>query len=69
MKLPRLTNKRRVYLYGVIAAVLAVLLFYKLIEPAAVPVWLMLAGTVLGAAGNTTAAVKLKRQIDTGTLE
>jgi hypothetical protein len=55
MKLPRLTAKRRLYLYGVATAVLGVLLFYRLIAPEAVPVWLALAAVILGIGGNATA--------------
>ncbi|MGA5542687.1 hypothetical protein ACPCIR_12615 [Mycobacterium sp. NPDC051198] len=69
MKLPTITAKQRVYAYGVTAAGLGVLTFYKLVDPAAVPVWLGFAGMVFGIAGNTTAAVKLKGQIKDGTVE
>ncbi len=63
MKLPTITAKQRMYAYGVIAAGLGVLVFYKIIDPAAMPVWLGFAGFVLGIAGNATAAVKLNGQI------
>ena len=69
MKLPTITAKHRMYAYGVIAALLGVLTFYKLIDPAAVPVWLGFAGIVLGIAGTSTAAVKLNGQIKDGTVE
>lgn len=69
MKLPKLTAKRRIWLYGVVAAALAVLLVYRLVDPAAVPVWLALAAIVLGIGGNTTAAVKVAQQRRNGTLE
>jgi hypothetical protein len=68
MKLPRLTAKRRLYLYGVATAVLGVLLFYRLIAPEAVPVWLALAAVILGIGGNATAAVKVAQQRKDGTL-
>ncbi|MCT7372920.1 MULTISPECIES: hypothetical protein [Mycobacteriaceae] len=69
MKLPTITAKQRMYAYGVIAAGLGVLTFYRLIDPAAIPVWLGFAGVVLGIAGNATAAVKLNGQIKTGSVE
>lgn len=69
MKLPTITAKQRMYAYGVIAAGLGVLTFYKIVDPVAVPVWLGFAGVVLGIAGNATAAVKLNGQIKTGSVE
>lgn len=68
MKLPKLTAKRRIWLYGVTAAALGVLLFYRIVDSAAVPVWLALAAIVLGIGGNTTAAVKTAVQRRNGTL-
>lgn len=69
MKLPTITAKQRLYAYTVIAGGLGVLMFYKLIDPAAVPVWLGFAGIVLGIAGSGTAAVKLNGQIKDGSVE
>jgi hypothetical protein len=69
MKLPKLTAKRRLWLYSVVAAVLGVLLIYRIVAPESVPVWLALAAVVLGIGGNTTAAVKVAQQRKTGTLE
>lgn len=66
MRLPN--AKERLYIYGVIAGLLGLLLFYGVVTAAAVPVWLGFAGIVLGIAGNATAAVNTKRQIDNGTL-
>lgn len=68
MKLPTLDAKRRMYLYGVTAGLLGVLVFYNIITPDAVPVWLGFAGIVLGIAGNTTAAVKVHQQIKDGSV-
>lgn len=69
MKLPAVTAKQRLYAYAVIAAALSVLTFYKIVDPAAVPVWLGFAGVALGIAGTGTAAVKLNGQIKDGTVE
>ncbi|BDY31433.1 hypothetical protein [Mycolicibacterium mageritense] len=69
MKLPTITAKHRLYAYADIAAALSVLTFYKVLDPAAVPVWLGFAGVVLGIGATTTAAVKLNGQIKDGSVE
>lgn len=67
------TPKFRLGLYGVATALLGVLVYYRVVEVAAVPVWLTLAGAILGVAGNTTAAVNLAVQLrarkDAGSAE
>lgn len=68
MKLPKLTPKRRVWLYGVVAALLAAAVVSKLIDPAVVPAWLAVAAAVLSIGGNATAAVKVAQQRKDGTL-
>lgn len=60
--------KARLYLYSVATAALGILVFYKVIEPEAVPLWLGLIAA-LGAVGNGTAAVNTRRQIKTGIIE
>lgn len=67
MKMP--DAKVRMYIYGVIAGLLGLLVFYGLIAPEAVPIWLGFAGIVLGIAGNATAAVVVKHQRTDGTLD
>ncbi|MCX8559752.1 hypothetical protein OS122_02415 [Mycolicibacterium mucogenicum] len=57
------TPQLRLGLYGVAGAALAVLVFYGMVDLRAVPVWLALAGAVLGVAGNTTAAINLAVQL------
>lgn len=57
------TPKVRLGLYGVAAALLALLVYYRIVDAPAVPFWLTLAGAVLGVAGNTTAAVNLTVQL------
>lgn len=66
MKLP--DAKQRLYIYAVIAGLLSLLVFYGIITPDAVPVWLGFAGIVLGIAGNATAAAVVSKQIKNGTL-
>lgn len=56
------SEKVRLYLYGIVTAVLAVLAAYKLIDPALIPLWLSLAGTVLGIVSSGTAALALTAQ-------
>jgi small-conductance mechanosensitive channel len=60
-KLPPLRFRRQLYLIA--AAVLALLVAYKLIDVSAVPLWLALAGAVLGLAGNSVAATAATQQI------
>lgn len=62
MSLPIPNEKTRLYLYGVVTVALAVLAAYKLIDPALIPLWLSLAGTVLGIVGSGTAALTLSAQ-------
>lgn len=62
MSIPIPNEKVRLWLYGVITAALTVLVAYKLIDPTAVPLWLSLAGTVLGVASSGTATVALTKQ-------
>lgn len=68
MNLPKLTPKRRMWLYSVIAALLAALAVSKLIDPTLVPVWLVVAAAALGVTGNAAAAVKVSQQRKDGTL-
>lgn len=67
MKLP--SSKVRQYFYGILAAGLAVLVFYKIIDPAAVPLWLALGGAVLASGGLGAASVVTKVQRSNGTLD
>lgn len=69
MKLPKLTAKRRLWLYGVAAAGLAVLVVMGLIAAEQLPAWLLLAGAILGVSGNATAAGYLAKQRKDGTVE
>lgn len=62
MSLPIPNEKVRLYLYSLVTAALLVLVFYKLVDPTAVPLWLSLAGTVLGIASSGTATVALTKQ-------
>jgi hypothetical protein len=68
MKLPKLTAKRRLWLYGIAGSGLAAAAVAKWIDPTVVPAWLLFAGAVLGVGGNATAAVKLAQQRKDGTL-
>lgn len=67
IKLPN--TKVRLYLYAVVSVALTALVFYKLIDPASVPMWLNVAGTVLGVATGSTATVALAQQRKTGEVE
>lgn len=63
-----LTSQRRQYAYAVVSVLLTVLVAYKLIDPTAVPLWLNVAGTVLGLGVAGTAGVATKVQRSNGTL-
>ncbi|QRY48151.1 hypothetical protein JVX93_16015 [Mycolicibacterium boenickei] len=68
MKVPELTPGRRMWLYGVTVAGIAVAVGYKAIAPEHAPLWLDLAANVLGISGAGTAGVMLNRQRKDGTL-
>lgn len=62
MSIPLPSEKVRLYLYGVTAVVLTVLAAYKIVDATAVPLWLNLAGTILGITSSTTAVGSLSSQ-------
>ncbi|OFB44779.1 hypothetical protein BA059_02345 [Mycolicibacterium sp. (ex Dasyatis americana)] len=62
------TSRTRLWLYTVAAAVLAVLVAYKIIEADKVPLWLALVGAILSISGNVTAGVNLAKQRRDGVL-
>ncbi|MCU1676125.1 MAG: hypothetical protein JWM93_883 [Frankiales bacterium] len=66
MKLP--SSQVRQYCYGVVAVLLTALVAYKVIAPEDVPLWLSIAGTVLGVVTTGTATVATKQQRSNGTL-
>lgn len=68
MKLTLPSSKTRQYVYGVVAVVLSILVAYKLIAPEDVPLWLSLAGTILGVVTTGTATVATKQQRASGVL-
>jgi len=69
MKMPKLTAKRRVWLYGVAGTGLGAAAVAKWIDPTLIPAWMLFVGAVLGVGGNATAAVKVAQQRRNGTLE
>jgi hypothetical protein len=68
MSIPLPSSKVRQYVYGVVSVALALLVAYKIVDPTDVPLWLSLAGTVLGVVTTGTATVATKRQRASGTL-
>ncbi|MES5383966.1 hypothetical protein ABVN64_30705 [Mycolicibacterium conceptionense] len=62
------TSRTRLYLYVVCAAVLALLVGYKIVEADKVPLWLALFGAILSIGGNVTAGVNLAKQRRDGIL-
>lgn len=60
MKLP--SPQVRQYLYGVVTAVLPLLVALKIIDPALVPIWLALAAAILGTVGGGVAFTALRQQ-------
>lgn len=70
MQFPSWLNSNvRLWLYGLVGALLAVLLGYKILDPASVPLWLALAAAALGVGSNATAAATLVAQKRTGKVE
>ncbi|MGQ9348968.1 hypothetical protein [Mycolicibacterium gilvum] len=68
--LERITSPAgRQWLYGVCFAALATLVGLNLVDPQMVPLWLDLAGAVLGIGGTGTAALVVSKQRKDGTLE
>lgn len=59
----------RLWLYSIATAVLAVLVFYRILSPESVPLWLALLAAIFGMGATGTAAVKVHQQRKDGTLE
>lgn len=59
----------RLWLYGVVVAVLAVAVAYKWVAPEQVPLWTSLAAQILGTATIATAGAALVAQRRTGDVE
>lgn len=68
MKL-NLTPQVRQYLYGVVTAVLPLLVALKVIDPTLVPLWLYLAGSILGTVGGGVAFTAVRQQRKDGTVQ
>jgi hypothetical protein len=67
--MPTPTPKQRQWLYGIVVALLPVLVAFKLIDPDQLPLWLTLAGAVLGTGAAGTALVAVTKQRKNGILE
>ncbi len=67
MKLPNAATRQ--WLYGIVVAALPLLVVLKLINPGDVPLWLSLAGAVLGTGAAGTAFVALSQQRKTGEVD
>ena len=67
------TARQRQWLYGLAVAAVAILVTYKVIDPAHAPLWLDLFINVVGigtpAVASGTAAVVVKKQREDGTVE
>lgn len=68
MKL-ELTPERRQRLYAITTAVLPLLVALKVVDPTLVPLWLNLAGAVLGTTTGGVAFVHLRQQRNNGTVQ
>lgn len=66
--MPSLNAQQRQWIYGIVVAALPLLVVLKLINPADVPLWLALAGAVLGTGAAGTAFVAVRKQRKDGTL-
>jgi hypothetical protein len=64
-----LTPQRRQYLYGLVTTILPILVALNYVDPTLVPLWLNLAGTVLGATGGGVAFKNLREQRENGTVQ
>lgn len=68
--LEKLTSAQtRQWFYTVVTAALAVLVFYGVLTPDSVPLWLGLAAALFAISGTGTAALKVHQQRKDGTLE
>lgn len=67
------TARQRQWLYGISLAAIALLVTYKIVDPAHAPLWLDLVVNIVGigtpTAASGTAAVVLKEQRKDGTVE
>lgn len=64
MKLP--SPQARQYLYGLILTAMPLLVALNIVDPTLVPLWLNLAGAILGTAGGGVAFVALRGQRKNG---
>lgn len=64
-----LTPQRRERLYAITTAVLPLLVALKVVDPTLVPLWLNLAGAVLGMTTGGVAFVHLRQQQKNGTVQ
>ena len=72
MQLPTIpipSVKVRLWLYGVVLAVLPLLVTFHYVPVVHVPLWLNLAGAILGTGSAGTALAALTRQLQTGEVE
>ena len=67
--IPIPSAKVRLWLYTIVTALLGVLVFYQVISPDSVPLWLALAAAVFAAGSTGTAGVMLHQQLETGQVE
>lgn len=63
-----LSPRNRQYLYSVTAAVIAVLVALKVVDPGLVPLWTNLVAALLGLGSSTVAALAVHQQRADGTL-
>lgn len=59
----------RQWFYTLITAALAVLVFYGILSPESVPLWLGLAAALFAVSGTGTAALVVRSQRKDGTLD
>lgn len=69
MKFTWPNSTQRLYLYGVAVALLGVLVVYKIVDPGAIPAWMLLLGALFGIAAHGTAIGTLVQQRSAGTAE
>jgi len=64
-----LTPQRRQYLYGLVTTILPILVALNYVDPTLVPLWLNLAGALLGTAGGGVAYAALRGQRKDGSVQ
>ncbi len=69
MKLQLPSAQVRQYLYGLVLTAMPLLVALNIVDPTLVPLWLNLAGAILGTAGGGVAFAALRGQRKDGSVQ